>query len=374
MRCALLNDTGLRGNWGSRATSEELLGELRRAFGDNLEFERFPLRKSTWRDAIMGKCLRSSISRRLATSGQVPLGWARFLEGNAIDRLARCDFAVFQSEGTMDGQRFTTAERLLLMPSVAADLGLPVLALNGSAESFSKEFERALVGVYRRFSLIQMREPRSVSYLQGLGLNGVGLNPDSAFLAKTDDVEPPLSGPYICVTGSAVIRQQPWEEWFAATVQAARARGLGVVLLCSGPGDIKTLGAWPAQEGVVSLPLSTSYQGVARVLAGAKALIGGRYHMQILAATVGTPIVFMPSGSHKTEGLLELLGDARPAVEFADHTELTKRLDDLLAHHDRAAMIERVNAIMQMKVEARAAWTQAVRSESSSPGSSSRIG
>lgn len=59
------------------------------------------------------------------------------------------------------------------------------------------------------------------------------------------------------------------------------------------------------------IPLSSAMKLLSRL----SCLISGRYHPSILAATVGTPCIFMESNSHKTRSLQTILG-IQPSQEF----------------------------------------------------------
>lgn len=307
MKIAILNYTGNRGNWGSQATSQLLLQELREIFGAETTFHLVPLLKSGWRDRVAEALHLRSIREELAGGkpGKAVRRATEWLYGEYVEGLRSADLVIFQSEGTMEGVKFTTGERLLLLPAYSAGiLGKPVWALNGSIDTLAPSFERLILGTYGLFEVVTAREPNSVDQLVKMGLKSE-LFVDSAFECRP--VKPSLALPdrYVCITGSACIRSWDWLPLYQAIEQ--ELDGTPLVYLLSGPGDLKTLGETVAKNGIV-VPKDTPYGDVCGILEGADCLIGGRYHMQILSACAGTPFLPLPSGSQKTDGLLRLLG------------------------------------------------------------------
>ena len=75
------------------------------------------------------------------------------------------------------------------------------------------------------------------------------------------------------------------------------------------------------------------YRDVARIISQCKFLIGGRYHLAILAASTGTPFVLLPSSTHKTSGLIELLDYSLPVRRFDDIDGLREDIGRALGEH-----------------------------------------
>lgn len=368
VRITILNYTGDRGNWGSQATSEELVGELRSAFGSETQFDFIPIRKSNYRETALTTLTRKRIRRALTEPLKQPsrllLESAKWLYGSAVAGMDQSDLVVFQSEGTMDESRFSTSDRLLLMPYVArTHLQKPVLALNGSATAQTAGFQATLTNVYASFHRVEMREPVSADLLTRSGVPNVIVNPDSAFLTEAAEISLPTKNPYLCVTGSAVVREPAWEGYFSTVEKWARRQGLDVVLLLSGPADIKTLWNFERPDrGIYRVPTGPSYNQIAHILGQAQMLVGGRYHMSILSATQGTPFVAMPSGSHKSEGLQRLLGLPETLVPATPSDGLLSALQFTLdCRAELSAQLQsRVSEIRESKKTLRAAWPSAI--------------
>lgn len=368
VRITILNYTGDRGNWGSQATSEELLGELREVFGAETTFQLVPIRKSNYRETALTTLTRSRIRKALTVPLKQPsrflLESAKWLYGSAVDEMEQSDLVVFQSEGTMDENRFSTSDRLLLLPYVArTNQQKPVFALNGSAIAQSPGFQKTLTNVYASFHRVEMREPISAELLVRAGVPNVIVNPDSAFLTQSQEIEPLTKNPYVCVTGSAVLREPGWENYFGTVEKWAKSQGLDIVLLLSGPADIKTLWNFErADRGIYRVPTGPSYGQIAHILSQAQLLVGGRYHMSILATTQGTPFVAMPSGSHKSEGLQRLLGLQEELVSAGPESALKEALQRTLKQ--RVAQSEhlksKVSEIRATKQSLRAAWAKSL--------------
>jgi polysaccharide pyruvyl transferase WcaK-like protein len=352
MKIAVVNYTGQRSNWGSQSTSAELLKQIERVCG-TVSFHLVPLRRSGVLDGYVGRVYGGRILEALADStvkgNRLLIKLARLLYGEDFDRAMQSDCIVFQPEGTMDGLKFSTGARLLLLPTALSLAKKQVLCLNGSAESLSEPFERCIAGAFARYSHVATREPFSAMFLKQLGVKNVDMIPDTAFMTEPaphlsfNDPSILEGHDYVVAAGSAIIRQVPWREYFDAVIEIANAHNMGVIWLSSAPADEKTIGKvldTRAYPDIVRIPKIATYQEVARVIANARLVIGGRYHMSILAAAVGTPFVPMPSGSHKTEGLLQLLSYPIDVVNFVD----TGRLGEVasIVLRDREDLSERL--------------------------------
>lgn len=353
LKISVLNYTGHRANWGSRATSENLLEDLRSVFGSDAEFHLVPLLSSGWKDRaiklIWGKRIHAAL-RGIRLPGDWLKSAARVIYSAHLDQVQKADLVVFQSEGTMNGQKFSTGDRLLLLPYLAATvLDKPVLAINGSVEPIVPEFESAIRHVFQQFRYIAAREPVSKEYLNKIGVNATCL-PDSAFDVRPSISEQAPSSPYICLSGSAILRNVNYDAFFDAVIEWASSNGIAVVTLLSGPADQKCFGEKP---GVTRIRTEATPSEVAAVIEGAKLLISGRYHMNIFAAAVHTPFISLPSGSHKTDGLLEILGNAVPSSTFDDLGAIRSTLDQVLRDRDAisAKLAARMQAIRSLRAE-----------------------
>lgn len=347
MRITVVNYTGNRSNWGSQATSGEFLKQLEKVCG-TVSFHLVPFQKSRVLDAYIGKVYGSRIIKALANStssgDRLLLRMSRLLFAEDFDRAIESDCVVFQPEGTMDGLKFSSGARLLLLPTALSVAGKKVISLNGSVESLSKGIEPSIGGAFTRYSHVATREPFSAKYLERLGVKNVDVIPDMAFMTEPafhlsfNCLPGTAAREYLVASGSAILRQVPWREHFRVISEIANEHKLGVVWLTSGPATEKTIGRLldrNAYPDTVRIPKSASYREVARVIADARVVIGGRYHMNILAAAVGTPFVPMPSGSHKTEGLLQLLQYPIDVVKFEDSARLARVSSQVLGDREQ---------------------------------------
>ncbi|MCW5936050.1 MAG: polysaccharide pyruvyl transferase family protein [Fimbriimonadaceae bacterium] len=330
MRISILNWTGDRPNWGCQATSFGLLDDLREALGEApVEFHFVPLGEKVAADRrvrLLDPWLRRSLAGR-GSPGLVTLAGQAIYGEALLSRLRQADVVVFMAEGTMTGLNFFEGSRLLLLPWLAAEMGKPVLSLNQSVFSAAPGFEPAMRATYAKFRMVALREPASLAYMRELGFSEAFLFADSAF--RTEPSEMPLAelvagevlGPLLCLTGSgghSGLHQSPPMEAAAAF---ARDNGLQVCALTWNPSVAVEMESVVAKVGGLP-PLrpkpGIGYRDVSALLAQSFALVGGRYHTAIQAATVGTPFVSLPSGTHKTRGLHELLRYTLPCHALDD--------------------------------------------------------
>lgn len=363
-RLAVINYTGDRDNWGCRATSQELLAMIRRVYverGDP-QFSTIPLLSKTRADSpvkrLLGKILErgmlSGCAGYLHRKALAAAAWS--LYGKYLPKLKQADCIVFQAEGTMTGQGFYGGLRLLLLPYYAkVILNKPVLAWNQTLYSAGGIFDRVLVGVARRFDFLAVREPASLEHAHGLGLSDCALIPDAAFntVAAPDNPLPAQSqlrdGNYYCVSGSAVIHSVQQDAYLDLIRRLSLNTRLHVAVIGSAPEDRQFFqhlqSRLPPETSAALVPLESTYQQVAAVLRDAKFLISGRFHMGVLAATVGTPLVMLPSNTFKNEGLLALLRYPLPVREFEAWEEIERDVSYVV--QNRAVLSSQILAAME---------------------------
>lgn len=368
-RVCIINFTGERANWGCRATSWELVRLLNRHWPSQTPFalDVIPLLPHHVLDrdipARHGEALRAALGNPSPDTEQIALvedlTRQRYL--HYVDRIADADLVIFQGEGTMTGTDFLRAERLLLLPWLAKHrFGKRVISLNQTLFSAHAGFTRLLLTLLAALDQVWVREPASLDWLESNGIEGARLVPDTAFLTDPQehgDLWQTLPDrPFFCVTGSAALTEEAIEPYLDAVHAIAEGTGLFPVFICSAGLDLKlprvARDRWGADAlGVVAPGLI--YQAVAELLGRARFLIGGRYHMSILAAIGGTPSVMVATNTHKLAGLTRLLNvdwaihgfdDAAPLI--ADAGALAHWTDDsreTLARHVaglRAALVD----------------------------------
>ena len=189
--------------------------------------------------------------------------------------------------------------------------------------------------------MLAVREAASYHYAHGLGLDDVRLVPDTAFLTKAAevdaarDIEPEPLADYFCVAGSSIIQ---FVELDALVTVVRRIRDESsltpVLLLSSKQDEVLRRALAEALGGISAVRTSASHQEVAGVLAQARFLIGGRYHMSVLAAAVHTPFVSIPANTFKNEGLHELLHYPLPVRAPADLDGLLLDVQRVLRERD----------------------------------------
>ncbi|MSX98239.1 MAG: hypothetical protein F2743_09015 [Actinobacteria bacterium] len=324
---AVLNFTGDRSNWGSQATSWELLRFLHRAFrwDRSTRLTLLPLlpRHAIDREiednsgtALLAALLDIVRGKPSASSVELVLRVARIRYGGWIDQIADADIFFFQGEGTMAGTDFVRGMRLLLLPIIAKHIWRkPVLSLNQTLFSADEAFTELLTESLRSFDLIGCREMASYAFARSLGLNEAVLIPDMAFNAAPFELGKaaiiPSNDRYFCLVGSALRAESNQAR---AVVKLARRiidrTGMQVFVAGSVGADLsltKVARKMLGEDKVAAVDGTAGYQEFAETLRQCAFLLGGRYHSAIAAATVGTPYIPTRSNTYKTEGLNALL-------------------------------------------------------------------
>ena len=333
LRVCIINFTGERKNWGCQATSWELVRILNRLWPQPKTFklEVIPLLPHHALDREIpthhGHEIRAAFANPNPTEDQKQrinkTSRKRYL--HYVDILKRADLVLFQAEGTMTGTDFLRAERLLLLPWLATHVfNKPVISINQTLFSANNDFSQILFTVLNSFSQVWVRESASYKWLQANGFKNVRLVPDTAFLTDPLDhgkVWKVIEGKdYFCVTGSAALFKDDIPNYLKAIRSVADATGLFPVFLCSTGRDLLLLKYakehWPEGSfGQVNRNLI--YPAVAYCLGKAHFLVGGRYHLSILAAINGTPSVLIRTNTHKLNGLVEMLKVNWPIREIS---------------------------------------------------------
>jgi polysaccharide pyruvyl transferase WcaK-like protein len=373
-RVCILNFTGERQNWGCRATSWELVRVLNRQWTESEPFalETIPLLPhhaldvripEQHCDAIHAALLAVSPS---AEQRAAMLALARTRYGDLLERVIRADLVLFQGEGTMTGTDFLRAERLLLLPWVAQHaLGKPVVWVNQTLFSAEPVFSEVLLHVLAGVPDVWVREPASLEWLRRHGCGHTRLVPDTAFLTDPldhGDLQARLSGrEYFCVTGSAALFGDAIPAMLAAIRTIADRTGLLPVFACSVGRDLRLADAaaesWPG-DSHCRIPVDCSYPAVAHHLANARLLVGGRYHLSILAAIGGTPSALLDTNTYKLHGLVDLLDTTWPVRSCRD---LDRLVDDAVrlagsTATERAVLRQRVATLRGEVLDSFADW------------------
>lgn len=369
LRISILNWTGDRQNWGCQATSQGLLEDLRDAVGPDQELclHLVPLGHKTFGDRVAEMIFRRFIADYIAAQAtSVVADWwflwlNRLIHGSHVARVAQADVVLFMAEGTMNGQSFFRNHRLLMLPVLAAKrFAKPVLSLNQTLYTTDPEFRSIIRTAYSHFELVAVREPASLSFAREIGLPQALLFPDSAFRARSNGrplrelVTGPVTAPLVCLTGSGDCSVKESAQHFQIVMEFARTNGVQVCGLLWRRKEIDTLRQIARAAGGQTLLFPApglAYEDVSALLAQSACLVGGRYHSAIQAAAVATPFVVLPSGSHKTQGLLKLLDYPLRERAFDDAAGIQTDLIDVLRRRDvyAAHLASRMDEVRRLR-------------------------
>jgi polysaccharide pyruvyl transferase WcaK-like protein len=312
MRILLVNDTRGDPNVGCRATVAGLGQLLASRAGDIV--------------ATLPVGFRYEIFRPLIAAGQQHdvEAWRAAVEQLARDeqliaQLTSVDLVVANLEGTFHHH---TIGALALggLLAVAHRRGVPVWAVNGSVQAIDPWL---LAETLKPADYVAVREPMSARFLAEQGLDAVAAA-DGVFLIESlfrpRHAIPPAArrvlytpgilacgGPNAAISVDETVRQ----------LQTLSARGWQphyLRLSAGEPLDRATL----ATHGLSCTEVGdVPWQAMGAYLRPFELAVSGRYHVLILAAIAGVPILALPSNSWKIEGLLELLHEPGPLVTDA---------------------------------------------------------
>lgn len=236
---------------------------------------------------------------------------------------------------------------------LAASLGLPFAYFGRSIGPFptstatQRRFLRLGIDVLRKASFISLRDSVSMRYAEQLGLNAVPTL-DSAFLAAPQPWIPaPLASlpepGYSVFVPNALgwmysfkgrLRGGAAEDFFRRIMVSMLGAAPGLRLLMlpqlhgQGTADdslfFKTLSEGLPDDlatRVVLLPDGLNSDGQQAIVAGARCLVGARYHSIVFALNNAVPFLAL-SYEHKISGMLEALavtaGETEKALDPAD--------------------------------------------------------
>lgn len=337
MKILICNYTGYRANWGSQATSRGLVQFLAKTVpqGMDVDIDIMPYPPTHWLDhwqkMVYGKRLLATFSD--PAPGPDLLGLLERLcnlrFGPMMKRIRQADIIFFQGEGALgNGREFQRVQ--LFGPTVLAKhlYRKPVVSINQTVAYGSDAAEAALKAIFGSFDLNFVREPESLAKCAGDGWPQMALIPDAAFFyaprqAAASSID---RSDYFCVTGSANLGAYDLAAYARGIRAIARTCGLFPVFLYSRSSDEAVSQAYRSLgEAVYTVINSATHPDVDQVLpilAGARAVVGGRYHTSISALSQAVPVILTASNSHKSAGLAQMLGAANVSL-VADPTEDT---------------------------------------------------
>lgn len=122
-----------------------------------------------------------------------------------------------------------------------------------------------------------------------------------------------FSSPYVCVTGGsrAAFTPEDASEGFCRLVSRLHELEHPVYLVPTCGGD-RFLHEVAEETGTPIIPGEVPILMGGAILANARLFVTGRYHPSIMAASGGTPCVFLGADSHKTLSIQRMLGYEEP--------------------------------------------------------------
>jgi len=341
----ILNFTGLRGNWGCQATSFELLKFLAGVFpdGENLHFDFVPLLATTKADVEYDGQLDRVYDSFEAVAENGDASSLDYLTEIATQRYSKwlpalmsADLVVFQAEGSMGmGEDFAKGPRLMLLPFVAKHAWYkPVVALNQSFYSQNQQVLKNAATTFKSLDFCAFRESLSLAFAKENGVDNACLIPDLAFMARSwdADIQPREKNPNtFAVTGTALKDPNRYRVIVDQTMKIAKQTGLRPMVAVSRDYQL-TLSSYleMRKNNPMRIPRSANYVDVTKRFSQTAFLLGGRYHMAILASAGLTPCIMYQGNTFKNEGLSHLLGGTRKIRDFSDDENILKDVDAVL--------------------------------------------
>lgn len=329
MRVAYFIDNSRAVNWGGQVTSAGMKHLIRTSYPE-AEIVPPAMGPLPWGRL---KPVLNALNRRLGRA---------ILDGDdaAVDRwlgrlnvdleaLAGIDTVCFNGEGAIH-PKSGHLYRLMGLLDHFRRRGAFVAALNQTVNLKGDALAEAVVAsVYARADRVAVREPASRRELARLGVEAE-LVADAAYAVPRLEAAElaarrarfALPADYWCVTGSSAFRRDRGSvERLAGVVRAMRSAApeRAIVHLANTTTDL-----WVAQRAAPEIHArvigyeGTDYRDAMAVIAGARAVVGGRQHPNIFAAIYATPFLPLAAHTHKMEGVVELLGYPLPVVQWED--------------------------------------------------------
>ena len=348
---AILNFTGFHANWGCQATSWELLKYVTQCFSQVPKISLIPQLPNSELDIALSESLDEiyfAVDSVLEGSPQADAQLS-FLERLCVERygfwadyVRSADFVLFQGEGTMSGiPDFHHGIGLLLLPFVAKHAWRkPLFAINQTIFGRDPRLLARVASIFNSFDFTAVREPASYQFAQTLGIDASHYIPDTAFLTRpfADSRLPGLSPSkrYFCLTGSALSKSGVDKFIFECADCLRSQTGLTPILVAAKDKKLRTLASnhWPS-GAYERVDPDVCYPAVAHVLKHSEFMIGGRYHMAIMAAAVGTPTILLRGNTFKNEGLAAAIRAQLPLRDIGNAEDVLSDAHDLIANIGR---------------------------------------
>jgi polysaccharide pyruvyl transferase WcaK-like protein len=252
------------------------------------------------------------------------------------DRLApawvSADFVLVNGEGTIHHNN-VGAISLIAFCAAASRMRKRVVLVNCSVT----HLDELMLGIlHESVDYLSVREPITHRYLETNGIHST-LAADCLFLAQpfaaaveSAILRLPYPEPYVIYTPGVLAGSGPVNaQQIASDIAELRSQGDPVVYLTVESED-ERLAASASSAGAKVLPLGfVRWDQMPTLLAGAKLVVSGRYHINIFAALAGVPFIPMETNTQKMQGVLELLSpDATVNVRSWGSSEISAGILD----------------------------------------------
>jgi hypothetical protein len=356
----LVNDTRSQNNIGCRTTTNALI--------DGLAARGHP----AWHSVVLQELITIRRNCGLDAAPSPEQAVETFLTAPALDPyrtlIARSRLVLVNAEGSFYDRQVKGLAACVLAIA-ARRLGAKVAIVNHSAALTDPVMRAYVVAAYEAADFVSLREARSAAFLSGAG-DRVEVSADAAFthvatpirpldlparLPRTfpDDTLDIAIGPRPVLIGGSSVLLRPDRD--PVDVRAIGrlcdrivASGRSICLYSADEADNRVLRPIALRMGVPLLPASWGIEQIGPVLAGASALISGRWHASILAACFGTPSILGDANFFKTAAFHDVLGLDLPMFDYAT---LDADADGIIAALDR---IEAGGADLREAVRAKA--------------------
>jgi polysaccharide pyruvyl transferase WcaK-like protein len=339
----------------------------RTAFGVT---SRLPLGRRT-ATAVATRALHGRVGRLYGAGDTVPESLDQFpifaryiLEGliyrDEREALEACDAVVINGEGSIYDRQRKGRMMLFLAYLAKRYFNKPCILVNHTADLHDPIMAEMAAAVYPLLDDVVFREPISAEQCRSILPDAAArFAPDAAFsyrpaersawsemTARTgyfsvwpddaDSFEP--ARPYVCVGASSIYLRpdrpayDPLPAYIALCCRLRKE--FGQVVLTAPCETDQTIMRHVARDlGFPLIGLNTPTQQVVDILGNATLYISGRWHPSILALTGGTPVVVMTANTHKTAGLLRLIGLDAPVFDALRLEHQTDEVVRLAQHY-----------------------------------------
>lgn len=324
MQILLTNYTGHQPHLGCMATCDALEALLLERYPNaTIEKEKHSVKRA---NALMyfgalGQNKRANLMKN-------DTRWANF---------QRADLVVVNAEGTLHAKIYLkqgagSNQRILEAYLAKRDLGKAVMMVNHSISSHHKPFDELVKAAYPQMDHVAVREPFSLEYLQGLGVNNAVLSADAIFsMTPPPATDSPLSGKFLISDSfSWKVGWQQRRGRVLELIEHVRKQGLEVAYLSvlSHPYDKHFADALELEYHAFD-----NYTDFMAHLQTAAFILTGRFHIAVFAAFCAVPFLGFEAPTYKVEGLCRLLEHPLPPLNlFRDEPQkVAAKVDEALS-------------------------------------------